>query len=553
MSYCLNPDCLNPKNPDNTKVCQACGTKILLHDRYFSQKMLGKGGFGATFLAADLSLPGKPHCIIKQLRPSSNKPGVFKMAKKLFEREAETLGRVGSHPQIPSLRDYFEDNQQFYLVQEFVRGKDLQKEIQVNGPYSEEGTRKFLGELLPMIDYIHSQKVIHRDIKPANLIRREQDRQLVLIDFGAVKDPGTLMDNANASPETNLTEISVGTQGYAPPEQLAMRPVYASDIFAIGVTCIYLLTGKHPKNLNYNPRTGEMDWEKYVNITSDFAAVLRKMMDLSVRYRYRSSSEVLKALGIDSHIKDLEDGLTRISTSGHSKGKDLLHSFNSVSQSLNRSSTTITSHGQSATDKLAEAMRARRERKRQETGLGGEEATGVNFKPPESGLASRIPQIEAKQEIHSRKQVRSTKRVKMNAGEILRAYARMRRDFAQLDLNTLDLKQAYLSEAKFDKARLINVNLQKANLSRSTFKNANLSKALLRNANLSQAILDSANLQGADLRGANLKRAYLRNANLKGANLCGADLTGAKVTQGQLISAKFNWQTVLPNGKRGMF
>ncbi|MFM1841742.1 MAG: Serine/threonine kinase, partial [Cyanobacteriota bacterium] len=185
MSFCVNPSCPHPKNPNNVQICQGCGGSLRLNGRYQTLGLLGKGGFGATFAAADVGLPGTPICVVKQLRPQTDDPNVFRMAKELFEREAQTLGRVGNHPQVPRLLDYFEDAQQFYLVQEYVKGHNLHQEIKKNGTFTEGSVKQFLTELLPILDYIHSQKVIHRDIKPANLIRRQTDQKLVLIDFGA--------------------------------------------------------------------------------------------------------------------------------------------------------------------------------------------------------------------------------------------------------------------------------------------------------------------------------------------------------------------------------
>ncbi len=203
MSYCLNPACTNPQNLTHTELCQACGSKLLLRDRYRIIQALGQGGFGATFLAMNESLPGKPSCVIKQLRPNASAPHIMDMARELFKREAETLGRIGTHPQIPSLLDYFEENETFYLVQEYVSGSTLQQEIKRSGPLSELEVKKFLSEILPLLAYIHEKQVIHRDIKPANIIRRAQDNKLVLIDFGAVKYQSA--QPSNASDQTALT------------------------------------------------------------------------------------------------------------------------------------------------------------------------------------------------------------------------------------------------------------------------------------------------------------------------------------------------------------
>ncbi|HEY9805088.1 MAG TPA: serine/threonine-protein kinase, partial [Candidatus Obscuribacterales bacterium] len=276
-------------------MCQACGSKLLLRDRYRISQSLGQGGFGATFLAIDESLPGEPSCVLKQLRPTSTAPHVLQMARELFRREAKTLGKIGSHPQVPRLLDYFEANQEFYLVQEYISGSTLQQEVKKGGPLSEAGVKQFLSELLPVLQYIHSQQVIHRDIKPANLIRRTQDAKLVLIDFGAVKDQVS-QTSSSVTDQTALTAYAIGTPGYAPPEQMAMRPVYASDIYAVGVTCIYLLTGKSPKDLDYDPATGELLWEKHVHVSEHFAGVLRKMLEVSVRHRFQNAAEILRAL-----------------------------------------------------------------------------------------------------------------------------------------------------------------------------------------------------------------------------------------------------------------
>jgi serine/threonine-protein kinase len=200
---------------------------------------------------------------------------------------------------VPQLLDYFQDNQQLYIVQDYIKGWTLHQEIQQFGLLSQAGVKQFLSEILPVLEFIHSKQLIHRDIKPANLMRDEQERKLVLIDFGAVKNCKD--ESYNTSEQTTWTDNSIGTQGFAPPEQMAMRPVYASDIYALGVTCIYLLTGKSPINLTYNRSTCEMVWQKYIQVSDNFAKVLNKMLESSVRYRYQSAREVLRAL--DSNLE----------------------------------------------------------------------------------------------------------------------------------------------------------------------------------------------------------------------------------------------------------
>lgn len=294
MSYCVNLDCPQPQNQNHVDVCQACNSQLLLRHRYRLLKVLSQGEFAVTFLAQDESKLGAPICVIKQLRPATTKSHIVEMARVLFQREAETLMKIGDHPQIPQLLDYFNEHQQLYLVQEYINGLTLHEEIKQTGLRSQAEVKQFLSQFLPLLEFIHSQQVIHRDIKPANLIRRQEDGKLVLIDFGAVKnyqdDPDNIFGNSI------WTENSIGTKGFAPPEQISMRPVYASDIFALGVTCIYLLTGKLPSNLSYSRSTCEMVWQEYVQISDHFAAILNKMLESAVRYRYQSAKDVLRAL-----------------------------------------------------------------------------------------------------------------------------------------------------------------------------------------------------------------------------------------------------------------
>jgi serine/threonine-protein kinase len=316
MSYCINPACPNPQNPDDALTCQGCSSRLVLRRRYRIIKPLGKGGFGATFLAQDLSLPGVPSCVVKQLRPTAKSRRVLEMAQELFQREAKTLGKIGNHPQVPRLLDYFVGKQQFYLVQEYIDGCTLKQEVRNTGTYNEEKTQAFLREILPILDYIHFQEVIHRDIKPANIIRRRQDNHLVLIDFGAVKDEVSQVSMMGTG-ETAFTNFAIGTNGFAPPEQMSLRPVYASDIYAVGMSCIYLLTGQSPNRLQHDPMTGELLWRSQITVSEGFAQILEKMLEMSVRHRYQSAQQVLDALDaltvpamLNTQLEDLSSGLT---------------------------------------------------------------------------------------------------------------------------------------------------------------------------------------------------------------------------------------------------
>lgn len=526
MSYCISPDCSKPKNPPTVSHCQNCGAELLLRRRYRMIRALGRGGFGATFLARDELLPGKPPCVIKQLRPSAEAPHILDMARDLFKREAKILGMIGNHPQLPRLLDYFESEQEFFLVQEYINGLTLQQEVKRGGPFTEAGVKQFLSEILSMVQYVHDNHVIHRDIKPANIIRRDQDKKLVLIDFGAVKDKVNPTLAAN-SDQTALTAYAIGTPGYAPPEQMAMRPVYASDIYALGVTCIYLLAAKAPKDLNYDPNTGELLWRDHVHISDHFAGVLQKMLEISVKHRYQSVEAIHRDLDLEPYMDSLAQNMAFPSASGPSTS-----SFTNSAGAISGSSTPskISNSGGSPSSRMAAAIRARRERSHSD-------AKAVPLVPSRNG--SPAPRRTAPASV-------------LSSDDVKQKYTKGRRDFSLQTFKDLDLQRTLLVEVNFNQSKLPSANFQGADLSNANFGRANLIRANLRNAKLFKAYFHYANLEGADLRGANLAHACLSNANLRGANLCGADLTGALISDDQLTTARTNWSTVMPNGRRGV-
>ncbi len=552
MSYCVNPSCAQPKNPNNVSVCQSCGSQLRLNKRYQPLGILGKGGFGATFGAADLALPGNPICVVKQLRPATDDPQVYKMAKELFEREAQTLGKVGSHPQVPRLLDYFEQNKEFYLVQEYVKGYNLHQEVKKKGPFSEAGIQQFLTELLPILEYIHSQKVIHRDIKPANLIRAQKNRKLVLIDFGAVKNQVNSMVANNT--QTAFTAFAVGTAGFAPPEQMAMRPVYASDIYAVGVTCVYLLTAKTPKDIGCDPETGEIAWEPYVDISDSLGEVLKKMLEVSVKHRYKSAQEVLNAMAMVPYEEGMQNSMTTMISGFKSSGKSSSSSNSLLSSGLGTASPTekmsrMKSHfskGSSVSSMSTEINQCVSTQVKDGVASPG----GVSYNIAHGETSTRR---RGKVNASSAPTEAKKKKKKWREKTLLEAYKKGRKDFSHQELNELNLARAFLPGIIFYDSKLNRINLQGAELSRADLGRTDLSNSVMKNANLSEAYLGYANLNGADLRGANLFGANLTYANLQGANLCGVDLSSARITEAQLSVAKTNWRTVMPSGKRGFW
>jgi serine/threonine protein kinase len=297
MTYCINPQCEHPHNLDQDKFCQNCGKHLLLIERYRPVKPLGKGGFGQTFLGVDQHLPSQPHCVIKQLYPQYQQSDVAQKVIELFEQEALHLEQLGKHDQIPTFLGHFAQEDQLYLIQEFIPGHPLSQESW-GGGNSETLVYQILRELLPVLQFIHEQQIIHRDLKPDNIIRRDSDRKLVLIDFGISR---IFTETAVIGGAT-----LIGTPEYMAPEIHRGQVFPASDLYSLGLTCLRLLTGVSPLKL-FNVVNDEWEWRKYLSNHNKIGYRLGKILDRlihpSLRIRYQSASEVLQAL---EHYLELE-------------------------------------------------------------------------------------------------------------------------------------------------------------------------------------------------------------------------------------------------------
>lgn len=217
------------------------------------------------------------------------------MIQQRFEREAATLEFLGEgSEQIPKLYAYFLEQGQFYLVQEWIQGDTLTDVVNAKGALSEIEVRAILLSLLSVLDYVHSKGIIHRDIKPENIILRSLNSKPVLIDFGAVKE--TIRSVATTS--GNLTQsIIIGTPGYMSSEQAIGRPVYATDIYSLGITAIYLLTGKRPYELETHPQTGAIIWRQYApGVSLSLAEIIDRAIKQNAGDRYTTASKMLHAL-----------------------------------------------------------------------------------------------------------------------------------------------------------------------------------------------------------------------------------------------------------------
>ncbi len=293
------------ENSPGNRFCVKCGKPLvavgqILENRYRIVRQLGQGGFGCAFLAEDMNHSSQS-CVLKEFAPQDQLASQRQKAKELFEREAHVLHQL-QHRQIPRFREMLQVNlggelHQF-LVQDYVEGETYSHLLEARKlqelSFSEVEVRQILCQILPVLSYIHSLNVIHRDISPDNLIQRSSDHLPVLIDFGGVKQ-------LSATPvfwftQLGLIRTRLGKKGYAPEEQLLQGKVFPnSDLYALAVTALVLLTGKEPQAL-YDSYKGTWLWGREINAPPHLETVLKKMLAYKPIDRYQSAEEVLQAL-----------------------------------------------------------------------------------------------------------------------------------------------------------------------------------------------------------------------------------------------------------------
>lgn len=282
----------------------------LLANRYLIRSILGKGGFGQTFLAEDTHSPSRRVRVVKQLKPQTDDARLYPVIRERFEREAALLESLGElSDQIPTLHAYFSEGGEFYLVQEWVEGRNLTQRVTQDGPLAEPEVRALLCGLLPVLDFVHEQGVIHRDLSPNNVMLRERDEKPVLIDFGAVKEVVTTVLDGRGFPASTMV---IGSPSYMAVEQGVGRPVFASDIFSLGLTAIFALTGRHPQQL-HDQRTGDFAWRAHApDVSQALADVLNRAVRESARERFAGAREMSDALGCHKNPAAPDAGERRV-------------------------------------------------------------------------------------------------------------------------------------------------------------------------------------------------------------------------------------------------
>ncbi|MBE7382511.1 MAG: protein kinase [Leptolyngbya sp. SIO1E4] len=284
-------------HPPTPRDCLEPGSKV--GGRYQVQRVLGQGGFGRSYLVEDSQRFGEL-CVLKEFFPASTSKRSLPKALDLFKREAKTLYQI-NHPQIPKFMACFTQGKRLFIVQEYINGvtyAQLLKQRKREGwCFSVEEVIQWLIHLLQVLDYLHDLNVVHRDISPDNIMYSSDRTLPMLIDFGLVND--TMNDIFSADDEEATagkvkSATIVGKFGYSPPEQMQLGQCFpSSDLYALGVTAIVLLTGKYPREL-MDRGSLEWDWQRHVDLPPRFVQLLNRMIRQKPRERFQSAREVLE-------------------------------------------------------------------------------------------------------------------------------------------------------------------------------------------------------------------------------------------------------------------
>jgi len=283
----IAPICPHLGNAPDNLFCVHCGQPLRVQGRireYQLLQVLGQGGMGITYLVwSDQAIAGRPR--LQVLKEMNADLAAVSKAQELFLREARILQSL-DHPAIPKFFDFFVAAEREYLVMELIYGQSLEQWIRRQGPVSPSQAITWMLETCEILDYLHRQQppVIHRDIKPSNLLVRKRDGRIVVIDFGAVKEVGS------------LTETRISVEGYSAPEQGLGHPQPQSDLYAVGATFIFLLTGKNPNRFYKNCAQGYRLQFQDIPLPSQLRQVLERVTAPKARDRHPSAQALIADL-----------------------------------------------------------------------------------------------------------------------------------------------------------------------------------------------------------------------------------------------------------------
>lgn len=272
----------------------------VLRDRYRIVREISQEEFSAVYLAEDRNNPGNSGCEIERLQPDQDSAVLgsksWQKVRELFNFETDALQKLNQHPQIPQLLAYFEENREFYLIREFINGESLASRLQA-GLLEEAEAIFWLEETLKILDFVHQQSILHLKIRPSSLIQQYQDKVIYLTEFGTLKNSLLSVNNRSSISK----DINISDSGFIPIEQQQGKPNFTSDLYALGKTIIYALTGDTADLINLDIETEQTSTTQNRNhpeiiISSRLIAVLSKMTSEQSSDRYQSAAEILAEL-----------------------------------------------------------------------------------------------------------------------------------------------------------------------------------------------------------------------------------------------------------------
>lgn len=287
-THSQNPFCSHAGNSPGNLFCVRCGQPLHILQTigpYRVLKVLGMGGMGTTFLVQPKDDSSKtPRLqVLKEMNADME---AIPKAQELFKREARML-RSLKHPGIPRLYDFFTENAKQYLVMELIHGQDLDRWVNQRGPLPPPQALRWMIQVCEILDYIHHHNppIIHRDLKPGNILVRTRDNRVFVIDFGAVKE-------ASLVPGTRIA-----VEGYSAPEQGLGRPTIQSDLYGMGATLLFLITGQSPlqfyKNLGHGYR---IELANILSIPSQVKTIIERVTHPHPERRFQNATELKRAL-----------------------------------------------------------------------------------------------------------------------------------------------------------------------------------------------------------------------------------------------------------------
>lgn len=283
--------CTHAGNVTANLFCVHCGQPITVEKtirQYQVLRILGQGGMGITYLVWNSHLESaisEQQGQLLVLKEMNATIAHISKAQELFEREANTL-KLLNHPGIPKFYDFFVEGGKKYLVMELLHGQDLEKRVLENGPISPRQAIVWMIQTCEVLEYLHNRPVpiIHRDIKPGNLLVQTLNNQIVVLDFGAVKAVGM------------PSGTRIGAEGFCAPEQTQGRPVPQSDLYAIGPSLFFLLTGKHPQRFYKKLNGGYRFVPEQAAIAPEVQRVITQVTEPDLGRRYQTARGLARAL-----------------------------------------------------------------------------------------------------------------------------------------------------------------------------------------------------------------------------------------------------------------